>query len=371
MTTATPHEELRDLLDHEVMPAHRARWGDTDSWEARYDFSRRLAEAGWTAPRWPVELGGRGLSVEEQLACDAELNRVRAPMQVAVFGVNNVGPTIAAVGTPEQRRHLDAILTLDEVWCQGFSEPDAGSDLAGLRCAATLYGDTFVVDGSKVWTSIGMWATHCMLLVRSDPDAERHRGISALLVPLDLAGITRRPIVSLDGRADFAELHFDGVEVPRSGLLGPRHEGWRVAMTTLGYERAGVIAEAGKLVDAVGETVARLAASDRLGPVLRDRAAALHIDARLLALLGARSLAEADGPPGAISSVIKLAWSNLGQRLAELAADADGMDAVAGDAMDGGKRLLASRSLSIAGGTTEIVKNLIAERSLGLPRHPG
>ena len=165
-----------------------------------------------------------------------------------MFGVKNVGPTIAAAGTPEQKEHLPRILTADEVWCQGFSEPDAGSDLAGLRCRAVLEGDHFVVNGSKVWTSIGMWATHCMLLVRTDPDAPAHRGISALLVPLDTPGITRRPIVQATGDSDFAEVVYEDVVVPKDALLGPLHGGWGVTMATLGYERAGVIEISGNLI---------------------------------------------------------------------------------------------------------------------------
>ena len=165
-----------------------------------------------------------------------------------MFGVKNVGPTIAAAGTPEQKAHLQRILSADEIWCQGFSEPDAGSDLAGLRCRAELHGDHFVVNGTKIWTSIGLWATHCMLLVRTDPEAPAHRGISALLVPLDTPGITRSPIVQATGERDFAELVFEDVDVPVSALLGPMNQGWGVTMSTLGYERAGVIEVSGNLI---------------------------------------------------------------------------------------------------------------------------
>ena len=242
-----PNEELRAVLD-EIVPRYRERWGDTNEWEGLVEFQRELGKRGWSAPAWPVEIGGRGLGVEDQIACDAEFNHARAPRRIAVFGVKNVGPTIAAAGTPEQKVHLQRILSADEVWCQGFSEPDAGSDLAGLRCRAELHGDEFVVNGTKIWTSIGLWATHCMLLVRTDPDAPAHRGISALLVPLDTPGITRNPIVQATGERDFAEMVFDDVVVPTSALLGPMNEGWGVTMSTLGYERAGVIEIAGNLI---------------------------------------------------------------------------------------------------------------------------
>ena len=205
-----------------------------------------------------------------------------------MFGTNNVGATIAAAGTPEQQVHLARILSAEEVWCQGFSEPDAGSDLAGLRCRAERDGDDFVVNGTKVWTSIGLWATHCMLLVRTDPTAPSHRGISALLVPLDLPGITRSPIVQANGEADFAKMHFEDVRVPVSALLGPVNEGWRVTMTTLGYERAGVIGLAGDLVDEVDQFLHQQGTRGALTATRRDQGVAALRRARILAWLGER-----------------------------------------------------------------------------------
>ncbi len=386
-----PHEELRELLAV-IVPEHRARFGAHGSWEAWIDFQRTLGRHGWTAPAWPADIGGRGLDVAEQVACDAEFHRAGAPRQVAVFGVKNVGPTIAVHGTPEQRLSLGRILTAEEVWCQGFSEPDAGSDLAGLRCRAELDGDTWIVNGSKVWTSIGMWATHCMLLVRTDLVAPAHKGISALMVPLDLPGIERRPITQISGDSDFAEMHFTDVHVPADSVLGAVNDGWRVTMATLGFERAGVISIAGNLV----EDVERLVLGDRgtggsrggsggpggapgrpggLVGVHRQEASRLYSGSRILQWMGSRALAEMTGAaaPGAVSSVIKLAWSILAQRLAELGASTVGLEAIAGlstDDMAAGNRLIASRSMTIAGGTTEIMKNVIGERSLGLPREP-
>ncbi|MEI8241554.1 MAG: acyl-CoA dehydrogenase family protein, partial [Actinomycetota bacterium] len=210
--------ELRSVLER-IMPAHHAKWGDSDEWDALTDFQRELGTAGWGASSWPVEIGGKGLDVPDQLACDEEFARAKAPRRVAVFGTNNVGPTIAAVGTTEQKKSLQAILMGDEIWCQGFSEPDAGSDLAGLRTKADITDDGFIVNGQKVWTSIGLNATHCMLLCRTDPDALKHKGISALLVPMDTPGLTRRAIKQLNGEAEFAELFFDNMFVPRSALL--------------------------------------------------------------------------------------------------------------------------------------------------------
>jgi alkylation response protein AidB-like acyl-CoA dehydrogenase len=366
-----PHEELRELLTTDILPAHRARWGTSDEWDAVVDFQRQLGKHGWTAPGWPVEIGGRGLDVSEQVACEAVFHELGAPTRPAVYGVNNVGPTIAAWGTPDQKAHLAAIVSADELWCQGFSEPDAGSDLAGLRTRAELVGDEFVVNGQKIWTSIGLGATHCMLLVRTNPDAPKHKGISALLVPLDTPGITRNPIRQIDGNAEFAELFFDDVRVPASAVLGPIDEGWRVTMTTLGYERAGVLALAGDLASEAERIIHGVAGGGELTATMRDRGIQLYIRARLLRLTGERALAAETAGPGALSTIIKLVWSTLGQHLDEFATDAGGISAVAGEGeLPVAQRLLHGRAMGIAGGTTEVLKNLIGERVLGLPKEP-
>ena len=366
----SPSEELRELLA-DIVPAHRARWGSSNEWDALMDFQRTLGRHGWSAPSWPVELGGRGLDIAEQIACYSEFHRARAPRQVAVFGVNNVGPTIAASGTPEQKLHLGKILTAEEVWCQGFSEPDAGSDLAGLRCRADIDGDGFRINGQKVWTSVGLDATHCMLLVRTDPDAPKHKGISALLMPLDLPGVTRRAIKQINGKAEFAEMFFADVHVPRTALLGGLHDGWRVTMTTLGFERAGVIAIAGLLARDVQELITPERLRDA-SAVLRQRAVAAYSRSKILGWMGERALADvASDGPGAVASLIKLSWSKLGQEVAELRADLAGMDVIAGLDVEAADELLQSRAATIAGGTTEVMKNLLGERNLGLPREPG
>jgi alkylation response protein AidB-like acyl-CoA dehydrogenase len=366
-----PHAaELRAVLEA-IMARHRDRWGSDSGWDALADFQRQLGAAGWGAPQWPVEIGGRGLGVIDTLACDTEFARAGAPQRVAVFGTNNVGPTINTFGTPEQKGHLAAILSGEEFWCQGFSEPDNGSDLAGLRCRADLTDDGFVVNGQKVWTSIGLHATHCMLLVRTDPDAAKHAGISALLVPMDTPGLTRRPIRQINGDAEFAELFLEDVVVPRSALLGPLHEGWRVTMATLGFERAGVISIAGKLVDDVTEMTSSPAVRSASAP-LRHRVLTTYTAARILQWMGQRALANINDPAaaGAASSLIKQSFSLLSQRYAEVYADLAGLDAIAGDASDAAHRLLTSRAATIAGGTTEVMKNLLGERNLGLPREP-
>ena len=353
------------------MSRHRERWGATKEWDALADFQRELGKAGWGAPQWPVEIGGRGLGVVDTLACDTEFARVNAPQRVAVFGTNNVGPTINTFGTDEQKVHLSAILSGDEFWCQGFSEPDAGSDLAGLRTRGEITGDGFLINGQKVWTSIGLNATHCMVLARTDPDAPKHAGISALLVPMDTPGLTRRPIRQINGEAEFAELFFEDVFVTTGALLGPLHEGWRVTMATLGFERAGVISIAGKLVD----DVMKMAHSDAVAgasPSLRHRVLDVYAGARILQWMGERALANINDPvaAGTASSLIKQAFSLLSQRFAEVGADLAGMDAIAGIASEAAHRLLTSRASTIAGGTTEVMKNILGERNLGLPREP-
>jgi len=366
-----PHAtRLRPIL-RDILERHRARWGASKQWEALADFQRELGKAGWGAPQWPVEIGGQGLGVVDSLACDSEFSRAGAPQRVAVYGTNNVGPTINACGTPEQKAHLSAMLLGEEFWCQGFSEPDAGSDLAGLRTRAEVTDDGFIINGQKVWTSIGMHASHCMLLVRTDPDAAKHKGISALLVPLDTPGITRRPIRQLNGESEFAEMFFEDVKVPSSALLGPLHEGWGVTMATLGFERAGVISIAGTLADDVMAMVHSPKVAEA-NAVMRQRVIRMYSEARILQWMGDNALANINDPVAATvaSSLIKQSWSLLSKTFAELNADLSGIDMIAGLDMSATQRLLGSRSTTIAGGTTEVMKNIIGERNLGLPREP-
>lgn len=367
--TRAPAEELRAFLA-EAMPRYLAEWGDDRSFASRMAWQRILAAGGWAAPSWPESAGGRGLAVDDRVACDAELARVDAPMCAGVLGLQNVGNALILFGTEEQKASLPRILDGTEVWCQGFSEPGAGSDLAGLRTRAVPQGpdaeDGFVVDGQKVWTSQGMEGTHIMLLVRTDPDVPKHKGISVLLVPFDTPGVERRPLKQITGESDFAEVFLTGVRVPRSALLGPLHEGWRVTMTTLGYERSGVISLAAALQREVETAVTRVRVED---PLLRDELVRRWMDARITGLLGARALAALGegGRPGAAQSVIKAAWSRTTAELGETMLRCSGVDGLREDD-DGVYRFLRSRSATIAAGTTEIMKNLLAEQVLGLPK---
>jgi alkylation response protein AidB-like acyl-CoA dehydrogenase len=374
VTSPPPGTRAAELAAHvaRLLPGHRQKWGDDDSFTARLDWQRTLHAVGWIAPHWPAEFGGRGLNIVDQVACDRVLAKHRAPDLAGVLGVNNVAPTLMRYGTPQQRSHLRGIQAGTEVWCQGFSEPGSGSDLASLRTRAVLDESTgeFVINGEKIWTSEGMEADYCMLLVRTDPDARPHKGISALLVPMDSPGITRRPITQITGEGGFAQVFFDDVRVPGSALLGPLHEGWTVTMTTLSFERVGVIMMAGRLEQTILDVVAGLAGRE-LDPGVRLDLADRFAEARLLGLLGQRALGRIaeGGAPGAEHSVIKHAWSLAMQSVGASHLAALGLDGIGGPPLTSAQAAyLRSRAATIAGGTTEIMRNILAERVLGMPR---
>jgi alkylation response protein AidB-like acyl-CoA dehydrogenase len=378
--------ELRGWLAREL-PAHRARWPPSDdeftlhpdrAFDASLAWHRRLHAGGWVGIAWPREDGGRGATLVEQMIFQEEMVRAGAPPGVNSIGLMLVGPAVMEWGTEAQRRrHLPPILAADEIWCQGFSEPGAGSDLAALRTRAVLDGERFRVSGQKVWTSNAHRSHWCILLARTDPGAPRHEGISCLLVDMASPGITVRPLVQLTGDAEFNEVFFDDVAVPRANLLGPLHGGWKVAITVLMYERAGLGNLTGLhhytrlLLDLARRTAA---AGD---PVLRQALAQCWVDAEALRLTGLRSVTrrlrgEAPGPEG---SVLKLAFAEAYVRMAETAGRILGPAATlwrgTPRAVEGGRwafQLLFARRFGIAGGTSEIQRNIIGERVLGLPR---
>ena len=227
-------------LSEEVVAAGRRRGRDPETFEVLRAWDATLADAGWGAVSWPQEYGGRGATVLEQLAYAEETTHARAPVPLNVIGMNNIAPAIMQYGTDAQKRELlPRMVRADDIWCQGMSEPEAGSDLASLRTRAVLDGDEYVVNGQKIWTSLGHRADWCQLYVRTDPDAPKHKGISCLIVDMALPGIEVRPLVTLNGATDFAEMFFDDVRVPADALLGPLNGGWQVATTTLSHERAG------------------------------------------------------------------------------------------------------------------------------------
>ncbi|QMU74986.1 acyl-CoA dehydrogenase [Streptacidiphilus sp. PB12-B1b] len=362
---------------------------DPADWPARraYDtgWQRRLYDAGYAGVHWPAEAGGRGAGPVEHLIFLEETERAGAPYVGANFvGLLHAGPTLAAEGTPEQRRrHLPPILRGEEVWCQGFSEPGAGSDLAALRTRAVRDGDAYVVSGSKIWTSHAEAADWCELLVRTDPDAPRHRGISWLVLPMDAPGVTVRPLRTLAGTTEFAELFLDEVRVPVGNRVGAENDGWRVTMVTLSFERGTAFA---------GEVVAGRRALARLAR-LADAEGAWQ-DAGLRRRIGALageftalwrlvqwnvSQAAAAGPgsvPGAGASVFKLRFSEARQQLYDLAAEVLGPaalllpDAGAGAGADGDwvPQRLQGLAYTIAAGTSQIQRTIVAQRVLGLPK---
>ena len=281
---------------------------------------------------WPSEHGGRDAGVHEQLIVLEEMARARAPGPVNAIGVANIAPAIMGYGTgAQQQRHLRPMLRGDEIWCQGMSEPDAGSDLASLRCRADRDGDDFVVSGQKTWNSNGDRADWCQLYVRTDPAAPKHQGITCLLVDMRTAGIEARPIRTMAGDAGFADVFFDGARVPLDAVLGEVGGGWAVATRTLSHERAGVASLYLNLRRKLDDLLAESAPTD--DAVARDRLAQRHVDATLLELLGRRTLdaAAAGRPPGPEGSVVKLAWSRHEQALAETAVDVLGPAALGGE----------------------------------------
>jgi alkylation response protein AidB-like acyl-CoA dehydrogenase len=332
-------------------------------------WNATLADAGYGALAWPAQHGGRAAGAMEQVVLAEELSRADAPTTVNPIGISNIAPAILTYGTEDQKeRFLRPMLRGDDIWCQGFSEPDAGSDLAGLRTAAVVDGDDFVVTGQKVWTTLAHHAAWCELLVRTDPEAPKHKGISCLLVDMTLPGIEVRPLITLTGAHEFNEIFFDGVRVPRTALLGPLHEGWRVAMTTLTHERAGVAVLHLSLRKKIARlvAVARQRGADR-DPVLRRRLARIHLEGEYLKLLADRAVSAAahDRQPGAEVSLTKLVWADVHVHVAAVAADVLGPDALTGE---WGHEQLHVRGLPIAGGTTQVNKNVVAQRVLGLPR---
>ncbi|MFD7629498.1 acyl-CoA dehydrogenase [Streptomyces sp. NPDC059851] len=349
-----------------------------DDWPGRraYDlgWQRRLYDAGYAGLHWPVDAGGRGATPTQHLIFLEETERAGAPYVGANFvGLLHAGPTIAAEGTAAQRaRWLPPVLRGDEVWCQGFSEPGAGSDLASLRTRAVRDGDAYVVTGSKVWTSHAEIADWCELLVRTDPGAPRHRGISWLAMPMDAPGVTVRPLRTLAGSAEFAEMFLDEVRVPVANRVGEENDGWRVTMVTLSFERG--TAFVGEVV-ACRRTLGELARTARANgrwddPVLRRRLGRLHAEFGALWRLTQWNVSEAQrsgGVPGTGGSVFKLAYSHARQELYDAAAEVLGAGSLVLDE-EWVRERLSSLSYTIAAGTSQIQRNIVAERILGLPK---
>ena len=391
----TPSEDkFRQTLRTWLADALPAGWGDTifepeDEDERamfRLDWEKKVHAGGWSGINWPKEYGGRGATLIEKAIFAEEMARAGAPEGINIIGHNLAGTTILRHGTEAQKkRFLPKIISSDEVWCQGFSEPNAGSDLAAVRTKAERRGDKFIVNGQKIWTSFAQYAQWCFALVRTDPSATKHKGLSFLLIDMKAPGISIRPLRQISGESEFNETFFDDVEVPVENLVGEENDGWRIAMTTLAYERGPEDAlgrqvrfkqELDKLLEAVaglklGENRAINDAS------IRQKLARSIIEVEVMRLNSMRTFSkylngEERGPD---ASLIKLYWSHAAQRLYENALDALGPIAPLcgsdGQAAAGGRFQLSwlqSKAFTIYSGSSEIQRNIIGERMLGLPR---
>ena len=380
-------QELRAWLAANLPAGYDPACFDEIDADARFEYQRAWQKAAyrdrWVGIHWPEEYGGRGASLMEMFIFNQEMQQAHTPRFANTLGLMMSGPTLIHWGTDEQkRRYLPGILSGDEIWCEGLSEPDAGSDLASMQTRAVEDGDVFVVNGQKVWTSFAHRADFIQLFVRTDPDAPKHRGISCLVVDMKTPGVSVRPLVQMTGDAEFNEVFFEDVRVPKANLIGPKNEGWEVLVTTLMHERAGIgselpvhrqFAELLKLSRRV-EVHGRPACED---PAVRQRLAQFAIECKAITYNMFRSFSKRlkGTPPGPEGSVNKLAGSELNVRLAMFATELLGPYAqlTQGSAhtVDSGrwpKAALWYRLLTIGGGTSEIQKNILGDRVLKLPK---
>ncbi|MBI1725742.1 MAG: acyl-CoA dehydrogenase family protein [Candidatus Rokubacteria bacterium] len=352
------------------------------TFEKRVIWQRKMYEARWVGISWPAQYGGRAATLMEQIIFDEEYFRARAPVLPGYSGVNMAGPTIIEWGTEEQkRRFLPRILSGEDIWCQGYSEPGAGSDLAGLATRAEDRGDHFVVNGQKVRTSAAQFADWIYVLVRTDPAAPKHRGISYLLADMKTPGITVRPLVLMNGHRHFNEVFFVDVPVPKANLIGRQNEGWKPAMTTLMYERkAGGGRGYGEQLQRLRALAGELRVAGRPAwedPLVRQGFAQLWIDSTCLRYTRLRNITRQlrGEPPGPEGSILKLFGSELGVRIADFAGELLGPRVLVNQPSvavpDGPRwynRVVSARQYTNAGGTSEIQRNIIGERVLGLPK---
>jgi alkylation response protein AidB-like acyl-CoA dehydrogenase len=357
--------------------------GDPKRIQAMKDWQRKLYDAGYVAMGWPREYGGQGADVVQQSIVNEELVLARAPGLIGMMGIQMVGPTLMKFGSEEQRRrHLPKILTAEEIWCQGYSEPGSGSDLASLKTRAELVGDEFIVNGQKVWTSNAQYADWMFCLVRTDPAAPKHKGISYILIDMQSPGITVRPLIQMTGDPGFNEVFFEDLRVPRTNLVGELNQGWQVANATLAHERnmLGSTTRTQQMFNGLlrlaqsRERYGRPAADD---PVIRQRLADLMIRVEAMKYHAFRQLTDTirKRPPGIGASVNKLVSTELNHDIAAMALEIMGSYGLlarhARHVLDRGSwpiEFMFTLGLVIGGGTSQIQKNIISERGLGMPR---
>jgi alkylation response protein AidB-like acyl-CoA dehydrogenase len=365
--------ELRAWLEANLPESKRGGRGGAQRFDDPFgrEWSRLLHEGGYAGLTWPREYGGAGAPYSFQAILYEEMARAQAPSHVGVIGLGMAGPTIIAHGTEAQKRaHLEKILSAEEIWCQGFSEPDAGSDLAAARTRAERRGDVYVVNGQKVWSSFAHIADFCILVTRSDPVAPRYKNLTYLIVDMRSPGVEVRPLRQITGEAEFNEIFFDDVEVPVENRLGEEGQGWQVAMTTLLHERAtlGFALTAG-LEGGVLRLLELARGHVNGDDAMRARVGAEWIELQALRFTNYRSLGtyERTGMPGPEGSAIKLRWSEQNQRMTKLARELRGAEGILDDGWWHYQQLR-SRGNTIEAGTSEVLRNIIAERVLGLPR---
>jgi len=366
-------DELRGWLADNPPEAKPPADADDDAQFAyRRDWQRRLYDAGWAAPAWPREYGGRGASQSESAIYFEELGRARVPFAANTLGLLLGGPTLMVWGTDEQKeRYLPPILSAEEIWCQGFSEPDAGSDLASLKTRAVKDGDDWLVTGQKVWTSGAQYSKWCMLVARTDSEVAKHKGLTYFLMDMEQEAVQVRPLRQITGEAEFNELFIEDARIPDANVVGGVGNGWKVALTTLMNERAGLgFALQIRLRQLLDDVIAAAAEKGLLENALcADAIADLHVRCESIRLLAWKGLTDAEryGQPGPEGSLVKWLWSDTNQRLTQLAADVIGPQALT-SGTSWSYELLRARGNTIEGGTTEVLKNIVAERVLGLPR---
>lgn len=388
-TAASFRAELRTWLSEhlrpELLPDRLAALPEEDRVRLLRAWQAELAADRWVGITWPRELGGRAAGIPEQIAYTEEMARASAPPALGALGVGIVGPPLVAYGSEVQRaRFARRILTGEDLWCCGFSEPSAGSDLASLRTTAVLDGDSFVVNGQKVWTTLAHHADWCMLLCRTNPAEPRARGISCLLVDMRSPGITVRPLRQITGDADFNEIFFENVRVPRENLLGELNGGWQIATSALQNERGILyVVEQQIALQQSRDKLLELARERRAGadPVLRQELAWVHLQTEVFRMTCQRTLDKLlrMGMPGPEASIIKLHWTEITQAIPEIGMHLLGPAGLLYENLEPGqgavrpeqwvqRSLLGSRAASIASGTTEIMRGIIAMQVLGLPR---
>jgi alkylation response protein AidB-like acyl-CoA dehydrogenase len=382
-------DEFRAWLQTNV-PEEWSTFGSHDeSSQERFDFLRtwqkKMYEAGWVGIHWPKEFGGRGSTLIEQTIFTEEMARAAAPPLINVLGLSLLGPTLIAYGTEAQKqRFLANILSADEIWCQGYSEPNAGSDLASLRSEALVEGDHFIVNGQKTWTSFGHYADYCFAVVRTDPNAPKHKGLSYMLIDMHSSGVTVRPLKQMTGESEFNEVFFENVRVPAENVVGKVNDGWNIAIATLMFERGTLGASLQitfkRQIERLIELSRRIDHDGRPAsenPLVRQKLAQIFTEIEIFRLNQMRTLTRMSktGVPGPEGSIQKIFWSEMNQRMQQVAMEILGpygqLTRESKYAIDHGQwahAYLRSRGNTIEAGTSEIQRNIIGHFVLGLPK---